>query len=111
GRSTDESLLWGGEQLDYLELRQALRALPADVVVAILDACASGAFTRMKGGALRPAFLPSTAAPIRGHAYLTSSAADEVAQESDRIGGSFFTHHLLAGLRGAADAKGTDRKS
>ncbi|HLV59846.1 MAG TPA: caspase family protein [Fredinandcohnia sp.] len=109
GHSTEESLLWGGEQLDYLELRQALRALPADVVVAILDACASGAFTRMKGGALRPAFLPSTAAPIRGHAYLTSSAADEVAQESDRIGGSFFTHHLLAGLRGAADAKGTGR--
>jgi hypothetical protein len=43
---------------------------------------------------------------VRGYAYLTSSAEDEAAQESDRIGGSFFTHFLLAGLRGAADLGG-----
>lgn len=34
------------------------------------------------------------------------SSADEAAQESDRIGGSFFTHALVSGMRGAADASG-----
>ena len=49
------------------------------------------------------------AAEVRGHAYLTSSSADEAAQESDRIGGSFFTHFLVTGLRGAADADSDKR--
>ena len=40
---------------------------------------------------------------MEGHAFLTSSSADEVSQESDSIGGSFFTHYLVSGLRGAAD--------
>src|SRR4030095_11481956 len=34
---------------------------------------------------------------------LTSSAEGEAAQESERLRGSFFTHALLSGLRGAAD--------
>jgi hypothetical protein len=37
---------------------------------------------------------------------LTSAAADEAALESRDIGGSFFTNHLVSGLRGAADASG-----
>jgi hypothetical protein len=37
---------------------------------------------------------------------LTSSAADEIALESTEIRGSFFTHHLVSGLRGAADSSG-----
>ena len=40
---------------------------------------------------------------MRGHAFLTSSAADERAQESDRISASYFTYYLVSGLRGAAD--------
>jgi hypothetical protein len=43
---------------------------------------------------------------MQGHAFLTSSSETEAAQESDRIGGSYFTHFLLSGLRGAADASG-----
>ena len=46
----------------------------------------------------------SAAQDVEGHAFLTSSSADEAAQESDRIGGSFFTHYLITGLRGGADA-------
>jgi hypothetical protein len=45
-------------------------------------------------------------ADMRGHAILTSSAATEAAQESDRIQGSYFTHYLVSGLRGAADLSG-----
>ena len=33
-------------------------------------------------------------------AILTSSAAGENSQESDVLRGSFFSHHLVAGLRG-----------
>ena len=41
-----------------------------------------------------------------GEALLTSSAADENALESKEIRGSFFSHHLVSGLRGAADSSG-----
>ena len=41
----------------------------------------------------------------------TSSAATEVAQESDRIRASYFTHYLVSGLRGAADMSGDGRVS
>jgi hypothetical protein len=43
---------------------------------------------------------------MRGHAFLTSSAVTEAAQESDHIGASYFTHYLVSGLRGAADVSG-----
>lgn len=109
GHSDDTSLLLGTERLDYATLRTQLEGLPAQVRIAILDSCASGAFTREKGGVRRPPFMVDASTEVRGHAFLTSSSADEAAQESDRIGGSFFTHYLVSGLRGAADASG-DRK-
>ena len=74
--------------------------------MAILDSCSSGALTRAKGGARRPAFLFDATQDMSGHAFITSSSAAEAAQESDRIGASFFTHYLVSGLRGAADATG-----
>ncbi|XXF78398.1 caspase family protein [Myxococcaceae bacterium GXIMD 01537] len=104
GHSDEEGLLLKGERLDYGELRRAMQALPADVRIAVLDSCASGAFARRKGGTPRPAFLVDSGSQVKGHAILTSSSADEASQESDRLGGSFFTHHLVSGLRGAADA-------
>lgn len=109
GHSDERGLLLGKHQLTYAELRAALRAVPADVQIAILDSCASGAFTRIKGGARRPPFLVGSSAKVEGYAFLTSSSAEETAQESDRIGGSFFTHFLVSGLRGAADRDGDRR--
>ncbi len=103
GHSDEEGLLLKGERMDYGELRRALEALPADVRIAVLDSCASGAFARAKGGARRPAFLVDSGNTVKGHAILTSSSEDETSQESDRLGGSYFTHHLVSGLRGAAD--------
>jgi hypothetical protein len=103
GHSDEEGLLLGGARYPYARLREQIRALPADVHIAILDSCASGAFTRTKGGTRRPAFLIDSANQVRGHAFLASSSADEAAQESDRIGASFFTHYLVSGLRGGAD--------
>jgi hypothetical protein len=104
GHSDEQGLLLEGERLSYRELRSAIDQLPADVRIIILDSCASGALTRLKGGSRRPPFLLDTSTKLAGHAFLTSSSYDEAAQESDRLGGSFFTHALLSGLRGAADA-------
>jgi hypothetical protein len=44
-----------------------------------------------------------------GYAFLTSSSAAETSQESDTIESSYFTHSLVAGLRGAADTIGDRR--
>ncbi|HEY3381328.1 MAG TPA: hypothetical protein VGK32_06130 [Vicinamibacterales bacterium] len=40
---------------------------------------------------------------------LETIPADEAAQESERLGGSFFTHYLISGMRGAADLSGDGR--
>lgn len=109
GHSDELGLLMHDERLPYRELRQSIDALSADVRIIVLDSCSAGALTRTKGGARRAPFLVDEASQVTGHAYLTSSSEDEVAQESDRIGGSFFTHFLVTGLRGAADVSG-DRK-
>jgi hypothetical protein len=106
GHSDETGLLLGGVHLDYKRLRNLIDKLSADVRIGVLDSCSSGAFTRFKGGKKQAPFVVGSAAQIEGHAYLTSSSADEAAQESDRIGGSFFTHFLVTGLRGAADFDG-----
>ncbi|MFL5305954.1 MAG: caspase domain-containing protein [Polyangia bacterium] len=104
GHSDEEGLLVGRDRYPYDELRTRVQRAPADLRVVILDSCASGAFTRHKGGVKRPPFLMDSSIDMRGHAFLTSTSADEQAQESDRIAASYFTYYLLSGLRGAADA-------
>jgi hypothetical protein len=109
GHSDEFGLLLGSERLSYGDLRALLKALSVDVRIAILDSCASGAFTREKGGHVRAPFMVDASSAVRGHAFLTSASEDEAAQESDVVGGSFFTHFLVSGLRGAADASGDGR--
>jgi len=104
GHSDEKGLLLGEELFGYPELKAAIQEVQADVNIAILDSCSSGAFTRLKGGTRQPPFLLDESSSMRGHAYISSSSADEAAQESDRINGSFFTHFLISGLRGAADS-------
>jgi hypothetical protein len=103
GHSDEDGLLLGGDKVPYRDLRQWI-ASAGDVRIVVLDSCASGALIRQKGGQHRPAFLSDASTQARGHAFLTASSADEAAQESDGIGAAFFTHYLLSGLRGAADA-------
>jgi hypothetical protein len=103
GHSDEENLLLDGERVSYRELRRAVTMIDADVRIAILDSCASGAFTQTKGVTRRSPFLIDTAYNMKGNAFMTSSSASEAAQESSRLKGSFFTHYLVAGMRGAAD--------
>jgi caspase domain-containing protein len=103
GHSDEQGLMLGDDLITYKELRKIISELPANVRIAILDSCSSGALTRGKGGSRRAPFLMDASVNVEGYAYLTSASADESAQESDRVGGSFFTHYLVSGLRGAAD--------
>jgi hypothetical protein len=109
GHADEQGLMLGPERLSYKDLRASIRAMDADVGIAVLDACASGAITRLKSGSAHPAFLSDVSMDVQGYAFLASSSEGEAAQESDRLGGSYFTHALLTGLRGAADVSGDGR--
>jgi len=109
GHADEKGLLLGDDRYSYQSLRDRLDEIPADVRIAVLDACASGAFTRLKGGKVHKPFMVDQATDMQGHAFLTSSAETEAAQESDHLGASYFTHYLISGLRGAADVN-TDGK-
>ncbi len=103
GHSDDEAILLGREKIYYKELKDGIRGIPADVRIAILDSCSSGAFTRIKGGTFKPPFILDSSFNMKGDAFMTSSSSNEASQESDMIKGSFFTYYLVTGLRGAAD--------
>jgi hypothetical protein len=106
GHSDEEGLLLGDRSLSYRALRDGLQTVGADVRIAILDSCSSGAFARLKGGVQRAPFLGQDGSQMKGHAFLTSSSENEASQESDTLQGSFFTHFLVSGLRGGADRAG-----
>ncbi len=111
GHSNEQALELGGQLFTYAELKARLAASGADVRVAVVDGCKSGHLVQTKGGSPGPSFEIGLADELatRGEAMLTSSAANEAALESNEIRGSFFTHHLVSGLRGAADASGDGR--
>jgi len=103
GHANARGLQLGDEVLPYPELRQSINDLDAEVRLGVLDACRSGEITRLKGLSLSEPFANDDTLQSQGEAWLTASAANEDAQESDYIAGSFFTHYLISGLRGAAD--------
>lgn len=105
GHAKDGALRLGDSRLPFAALKSRLSQAPADVRVGIFDACQSGAMTRRKGARRAPEFEIQTnaAQDASGLVILTSSSADEDSQESDSIGGSYFSHHLASGLLGDAD--------
>jgi hypothetical protein len=111
GHAKDGALLLGRSRLPMTELRAVLQRSKADVRLGIIDACQSGAITRSKGGRQAPSFLfdADDADAARGMVLVSSSAADEDSQESDELGGSYFTQYLTSGLRGDADESGDRR--
>lgn len=112
GHAKDGALRMGETQLAIGELKARVAAAPVDVRIAILDSCRSGAMARSKGARKAPAFEIEADGPAReakGMVILTSSASDEDSQESDTIGGSYFSHHLASGLLGGADRSGDGR--
>lgn len=105
GHADPNGIQLGSDQVTWDELRETILSSSADLRVMVLDACRSGRATRVKG--VRPlglASLPFDGEPSpEGFAVLSSATESEDAQESDDLKASFFTHHLLAALQGAAD--------
>ncbi|SOE76789.1 Caspase domain-containing protein [Fibrobacter sp. UWT3] len=106
GHADEKGLRLGNEVYAWKELRKRIDAMKADVKIAVIDACGSGAITRLKGGVAVPAFMVDQSSDMKGYAFITSSTQDESSQESDKLRGSFFTHSLVSGLRGAGDLSG-----
>ncbi len=106
GHSDAQSLHIGGTELSAEELSGLVRLSPAKLKILLVDACRSGALTRVKGGTQVAPFQIGLQDQLRneGYAIITSSAAGEDAQESDSLRSSVFTHHFLAALRGLGDS-------
>ncbi len=102
---SEGALHLAGAALPMSELVSFARHAPADVVVVVVDACRSGSVTQLKG-LRRTGERPTQvdAVSLEGRVFISASGNDEYAQESEALGGSYFTHHLVVGLRGAADA-------
>ncbi len=103
----------GSEELSVATLREKLRALPAQLTLVVLDACQSGQFARVKGAEPAADFSFNSVSRLgtKGVAVMASSSSQELSQESDELKSSYFTHHLISALRGAADADGDGKVS
>jgi hypothetical protein len=108
GHARSTAIDLGPDELALGELRQRLFEIPATLTVVVLDACQSGAFSRIKGAQPAADFSFNSRQHLgaSGVAVLASSSGSELSQESVALGSSYFTHHLLVGLRGAGDADG-----
>jgi hypothetical protein len=111
GHAKDGDLRLGESRVHLDEVKARLSAARADVRIGVFDSCHSGMVTRSKGARRAPAFEVESGGSedTRGLVLLSSASADEDAQESDEIGGSYFSHYLVSGLRGDAD-RSRDRR-
>jgi hypothetical protein len=75
--------------------------------IGIIDSCRGGGWTQAKGltPTAPPSRLESRRCPARAPPC-SPPARSSRTRTRPRLQGSFFTHHLVAGLRGAADATG-----
>jgi Caspase domain len=105
GHADAQNLHLGETEFPTEELSNLVRLSQAKLKVLLLDACRSGALTRVKGGRPVAPFQIGLQDLLRneGYAIITSSTAGEDAQESEALRSSIFTHHFLAGLRGPGD--------
>ncbi len=103
GHADAQGLRIGADTVAWEQVRADIRKMPAEVKVGVLDACRSGSITRLKGAALSQPFLLDDRLAAEGEAWITAASSDEEAQESELLRGSFFTHYLISGMRGAAD--------
>jgi len=104
GHADDRSLYPGGAPLPLTEVRARLGD-DEGVRVGIIDACSGGGWTHAKGlSPAAPFEVGFGALASEGTALLASSSGLEEAHEAESLQGSFFTHYLVAGLRGAAEA-------
>jgi Caspase domain len=108
GHSDGQSLFPHGEPMALSDLRSRVERLGARIRVGILDTCRGGSWTQSKGLTVGPPLRMADLMNVdtEGTALVSSSSGLENAHEAAEVHGSFFTHYLTAGLRGAADRAG-----
>jgi hypothetical protein len=108
GHADGAALYPAGQPLLYSDLRARLESSAATVRLGIIDACSGGGWTGAKGLHAAPPFAVQVPLELSGEGsvLIASSSGLEKAHESEGLLGSYFTHHLVAGLRGAADPRG-----
>lgn len=108
GHTDAQALYPAGAALPLGALKERLADDALGVRIGVIDGCHGGGWTRAKG--LKPALPFDVSGPAglgtEGLALLAASSGSEDAHEAEALQGSFFTHHLVAGLRGAADRSG-----
>jgi len=94
------------------EIARIFSGIRAERVIFIADSCYSGGaggrtiLSQGHRANISDAFLDRIAQAGRGRIILTSSNANEVSQESDKLRHGYFTYYLLEGLKGKADLDG-----
>ena len=113
GHARAHALNLGNAEMSLEKLREQLLSLPAHLTIVVLDACQSGAFSRVKGAEPAADFSFNSVAQLNasGVAVMASSSASELSQESEQLRSSYFTHHFLVALRGAGDVNDDGRVS
>jgi len=108
GHADQSALYPGGQALPLAAVRARLDEEVATVRLGIIDACRGGGWTQTKG--LTPEAPFEIQRPLslesEGSVLIASSSGLESAHETEALEGSFFTHHFVAGLLGAADRSG-----
>ena len=107
----EENLHLEGTLLPIEELRKTLSKTPATLRLVVIDACRTGASMQTKGGRKGPDISVNMhrSEKLQGDLFIRSSSSGEPAQEWSFFRGALFTHHMVAGLRGAADIDGNGR--
>lgn len=108
GHADAQALFTHGKPLSLRDIRQRLDADRARVRIGVIDACRGGGWTGTKGLHETEPFEVNIPLELsnEGSVLIASSSGLEDAHESEALGGSFFTHHFAAALRGAADRNG-----
>lgn len=90
-------------------LRELLDDCRSRRVCVILDCCFSGAFGKGHRSTLNASDVKAAVGPLEGQGtiVLTSSQASQPSLESEQHAHGTFTHYLLEGLDGGADANAT----
>ena len=100
-----KTLHLAGTELPISELHSLVRTSAADLKLTVIDACQTAARTKTKGGQPVPevAVTFGSQSRVDGDVLITSASPGEPAQERAFLRGALFSHHLVTGLRGAAD--------
>ncbi len=97
-----------GNKLKHEEITEALRNSKARYKLCIVDACHSGSLLSMRGAAqqqqLISTFYEQLAQAEGGTALFLSSKSEETSLESSGLRQGVFSHFLIRGLKGEADA-------